>query len=42
MGRDDLRSLRNELISIRWNQRKVWSVGGGRNEGFIECGEDRK
>ena len=36
MRRDDFRSVRNELISIRWNRRKEWSVGGGRGAGFIE------
>ena len=36
MRRDDFRSVRNELISIRWNRRKEWSVEGGRGEGFIE------
>jgi len=36
MRQDDFRSVRNELISIRWNRRKEWSVGGGRGAGFIE------
>ena len=37
MRRDDFRSVRNELIFIRWNWRKECSVGGGRGAGFIEC-----
>ena len=36
MRLDNFRSLRNELISIRWNRQKEWSVGGGRGEGFME------
>jgi len=36
MRRDDFRSVRNELISIRWNRRKEWNVGGGRGAGFME------
>jgi len=36
MRRDDFRSVRNELISIRLNRRKQWSVGGVRGAWFIE------
>ena len=36
MSWEDLRSVRKDPMSMEWNRRKEWSVGGGSGVGFIE------
>jgi len=36
ISEEDLRSSRKESVSMGWNQRKEWSVWGGRGVGSME------
>jgi len=36
MSREDLRSVRNESVSIEWSRRNEWMAGGGSGVGLID------